>query len=303
MNIGASTSSTPNGVVQNEDEEEDISDETIHLRHERALAEERKKFATYLKFPFSTRSRANRRIDSRAESSGANTPDPTSPAPNPAHVTGDQESIPSPAAVTTPLSAQSTDAIENPMDKATTESTSATVSTAGTPITTPRPPTFTNGLTSNPNKRLERKRTISVRRERSLIENLRDDFSRSNTPDLIEPFEPLKFPLSDDIFNAMIDVMPVNHQNVGKNESCGPEIDAKNRAAASSSSSSSQLPVKSQSISLTKQALLDHPEYFPEFEPDSDAETESAESGIPDEDPNDPEWQNPVAANTTLNRL
>lgn len=60
---------------------EDISDEHYIAKHERALIEERKKFQSYLKFPL-TRSRANRRIDSRAESSGANTPDPTSPAPN-----------------------------------------------------------------------------------------------------------------------------------------------------------------------------------------------------------------------------
>lgn len=59
---------------------EDVSDEAIQRRHEHALAEERKKFANYLKFPWSTGSRSNRRIDSRADSSGANTPDPTSPA-------------------------------------------------------------------------------------------------------------------------------------------------------------------------------------------------------------------------------
>lgn len=53
--------------------------------HERALSDERKKFASYLKYPFSSRSRANRRTDSHA-SSGTNTPiNPTSPevaAPN-----------------------------------------------------------------------------------------------------------------------------------------------------------------------------------------------------------------------------
>lgn len=54
------------------------------MKHNKALLEERKKFETYLKFPLTSRSRANRRIDSRGnESSGANTPtpDPTSPAP------------------------------------------------------------------------------------------------------------------------------------------------------------------------------------------------------------------------------
>lgn len=60
---------------------EDVSDEAIQSKHERALLEERRKFQSYLKFPLTSRSRANR-IDSRGnESSGANTPDPTSPAP------------------------------------------------------------------------------------------------------------------------------------------------------------------------------------------------------------------------------
>lgn len=65
-------------------DDEDISDECLVVNHNKALLEERKKFETYLKFPLTSRSRANRRIDSRGnESSGANTPtpDPTSPAP------------------------------------------------------------------------------------------------------------------------------------------------------------------------------------------------------------------------------
>jgi len=63
-------------------DDEDITDESLLVKHEKALLEERRKFETYLKFPLTSRSRANRRIDSRGnESSGANTPDPTSPAP------------------------------------------------------------------------------------------------------------------------------------------------------------------------------------------------------------------------------
>lgn len=85
----------PMEISSGADEEEDISNEAISHRHERMLADERKKFSTFLKFPYSTRSRANRRIDSQsaADSSGANTPDPTSPAPStPATATNiDQE--------------------------------------------------------------------------------------------------------------------------------------------------------------------------------------------------------------------
>jgi KAT8 regulatory NSL complex subunit 1 len=65
--------------------EEDITEDTIEVIHEKAQMDERKKFETYLKFPLTSRSRANRRINSRGnESSGANTPTPdaTSPAPH-----------------------------------------------------------------------------------------------------------------------------------------------------------------------------------------------------------------------------
>jgi len=53
---------------------EDMSDETIALRHERSEREEYKRFMMYLNMPHqTTRIRHNRRIDSRADS-GANTP-------------------------------------------------------------------------------------------------------------------------------------------------------------------------------------------------------------------------------------
>lgn len=62
---------------------EDLSDAAVLIRHEKSEQDERKKFLSYLKLPIGYgRSRANRRTDSRAESSGANTPDPMSPAPN-----------------------------------------------------------------------------------------------------------------------------------------------------------------------------------------------------------------------------
>lgn len=68
-----------------ETNEEDVSDELMTVIHDKAQMDERKKFETYLKFPLTSRSRANRRINSRGnESSGANTPTPdaTSPAPH-----------------------------------------------------------------------------------------------------------------------------------------------------------------------------------------------------------------------------
>ena len=64
-----------------EEDVEDVSEEACISRHDRSEVEERKKFMSYLKQPPGA-SRGRRRvdhIDSRAESSGANTPDPMSP--------------------------------------------------------------------------------------------------------------------------------------------------------------------------------------------------------------------------------
>lgn len=97
----------------NEDELEDTSDEAYLVRHQRALIEERRRFETFLKLSWTNRSRANRRADSRAESSGANTPDPASPAAS-LHLAGpaaDNESIPSPLAH--PMQQHPLDAINN----------------------------------------------------------------------------------------------------------------------------------------------------------------------------------------------
>lgn len=87
----ASSDSNSSTITALEFDSEEYLEDYIQEKHTRALLEERKKFSTFLKFPYSTRSRANRRIDSRAESSGANTPDPASPAPNTPSIGGDQE--------------------------------------------------------------------------------------------------------------------------------------------------------------------------------------------------------------------
>jgi len=53
---------------------EDVSDETIIQRHERCEIDEKKRFLAYVKNPHTGRARMHRRTDSRAGSSGANTP-------------------------------------------------------------------------------------------------------------------------------------------------------------------------------------------------------------------------------------
>lgn len=59
---------------------EDLSEEAVVVRHEKCEHEEKKRFLSYLKIPLGYgRSRYQKRTDSRAESSGANTPDPMSP--------------------------------------------------------------------------------------------------------------------------------------------------------------------------------------------------------------------------------
>lgn len=61
---------------------EDLTDEAVVARHEKCEHDEKKKFLSYLKLPVGYgRSRSHKRTDSRAESSGANTPDPLSPHP------------------------------------------------------------------------------------------------------------------------------------------------------------------------------------------------------------------------------
>ncbi|EDV93499.1 GH18240 [Drosophila grimshawi] len=159
---------------------EDITDEAYIMRHQRALIEERRRFETLLKFPDSKRSRSNRRVDSRAGSSGANTPDPASPAAA-SHLAGplaaDNENIPSPLAQTMLHHAL------HPLD--TIAADSVLTATAAT-------------------KRQERRRTTSSK--------LKDHDRRSATPDVRDlqftleppPFEPLHFPLAEEVNERLL---------------------------------------------------------------------------------------------------
>ncbi|XP_055543358.1 uncharacterized protein LOC129728910 [Wyeomyia smithii] len=158
-------------------DEEDISEETILIKHERALQDERKKFRTYMKFPWS-RPRANRRTDSRAESSGANTPDPTSPAPPTPLV--DPESNTSPACPSTPLMQQDSHELSES--------------------------NVLNALNQSLIKK-ERRRTVSTK-------IIKEELPRSSSPDIREvvaPYEALEFPLPDDLYEEMIRAMPSDH--------------------------------------------------------------------------------------------
>lgn len=299
-------------------DDEDISDETILVKHERALLDERKKFQTYMKFPWS-RPRANRRTDSRAESSGANTPDPTSPAP-PTPL-AELESNTSPACPSTPLVQQ--DALE-------LSETSVI-----------------NALNQSLNKK-ERRRTVSTKMV------VKDEFRRSSTPDIKEvvaPYESLQFPLEDDLYEEMIRTMPSDHVQLVEDaivKLTRPNRPNNNLLLANRSSEgglnlapassglvvnplSSNLSTTSTTLSATEATDLDEPldeneeellrakklerqrimerllqnsdernrmfavggvrEVLDEDDPMDDEETDTGESlFVEEDDPNDPEW-------------
>ncbi|XP_058055651.1 uncharacterized protein LOC131207059 [Anopheles bellator] len=167
-------------IVMPAQDEEDISEEAIHLKHDRALQEERKKFQTFLKFPWS-RPRANRRTESRAGSqSGPNTPDPTSPAPPTPMVEHDS----SPTCPSTPLTPQDGQVLSE-----------ANVINA-----------FNNSLSKK-----ERRRTVSSKREEQQQAHTGGGNTPPDTRELVSPYESLQFPLTDDIYDEMLKSMPSDH--------------------------------------------------------------------------------------------
>ncbi|XP_018341579.1 PREDICTED: uncharacterized protein LOC108748081 [Trachymyrmex septentrionalis] len=210
-----------NGVMHRPDEDsdfEDLSDETIALRHERSEREEYKR-RTYT--PNQTRIRHNRRIDSRADS-GANTPDPMSP-----HASSDFGGN-----VTSPI----TSPPATPSQVQDTES---------------------SGLDSH------RSSTLQNSLRRRTMPSLRlgkDDATVAFTEDDNEilPYEPRVFPLSEEAYDKMLEVMPDGHWQASSTSLCSREEDKGD-----------------------DEAEMDSPE--------SDS-TESACCDIDGEDPNDPEW-------------
>ncbi|XP_034233597.1 KAT8 regulatory NSL complex subunit 1 isoform X1 [Thrips palmi] len=156
-----------------ESDVEDVSDETIIMRHERCEVEERKRFMAYVKNA-NARPRANRRTDSRAGSSGANTPDPMSPN-TPVDPLGDGVSP-----ITSPPATPGASTAEH--DPCSSSSMPASIS------------------------------SHFARRSRTLSQSrfVREDYGRSATPDCDEvaPYEPRTFPLSDEAYEKMLKVMP-----------------------------------------------------------------------------------------------
>ncbi|XP_039282706.1 LOW QUALITY PROTEIN: KAT8 regulatory NSL complex subunit 1 [Nilaparvata lugens] len=168
-------------ITSHDSDTEDISEETMIERHDRCEVAEKKKFSTYLKLPNSMRGR-HRRTDSRAESSGANTPDPMSPSTVETKDGGGGGGGGSPitSPPVTPLSAAP------PPD----------------PEAPPAPTATGPG----------RRRTVSLSRLAMPPAKEKDD-TRPNTPDNVEvmPYERRVFPLSDDVYEQMLKDMPTDH--------------------------------------------------------------------------------------------
>ncbi|KAK0169012.1 hypothetical protein PV327_002763 [Microctonus hyperodae] len=166
-----------NGVMHRPSQDsdvEDVSEEAITLRHERSEREENKRFMTYANLVPQSRMRHSRRADSRADS-GANTPDPMSP--HASDFGGDVTSpITSPPA--TPSCVQDSD--------------------------------HQNTLDGHRNSSLQnaiRRRTFSS------MKFGKEDMNSSIVEDdnEVPPYEPRLFPLSEEIYDKMLEAMPDGH--------------------------------------------------------------------------------------------
>lgn len=207
------------------------------MRHDKCEHDEKKKFLSYIKFPLAVgRSRANRRTDSRAEStSGANTPDPMSPHPG-----------------------ETSEAVSSPL-----------TSPPATPISM---------LTANEDTAAAAQQQQQLRRR--TVSQSRWAEHRCNTPpdtaiELVPPYEPRSFPLPEDTYEKMLKYMPEGHP-MPKN--------CLNKQVSRESLSTTD------TVTASASATVDSPMFPDHLPPDSPVSSESTESAIPEEDPNDPEW-------------
>lgn len=153
---------------------EDLTEEAVVVRHDKCEHDEKKKFLSYLKLPVGYgRTRSHKRTDSRAESSGANTPDPMSP-----HTGEILENISSP--LTSP---------------------------PATPLS------LNNEETSAQSISALRRRTISQSRWAKDKDNVKDDTRCNTPETVeVPPFERRVFPLAEDVYDKMLKNMPENHK-------------------------------------------------------------------------------------------
>lgn len=179
-----------------------------------------------------------------------------------------------------------------------------------------QPPPVTNNGTGSTTLtsaiKAERRRTVSLRKISEAREEL---LRRSHTPDIkevcpsmhantnkyrkqklfvisrpqiIQPFEPLAFPLPIDTLEHMIQSMPSDY--VDLIDEC---ISSLTEADTSAATAAAMKALESSTAANANDLIVG--DRFPSLllEGDSD-ETESAASGAAEEDPNDPEWTEPA---------
>ncbi|KAK4881282.1 hypothetical protein RN001_004601 [Aquatica leii] len=165
-----------NGQVRDSEQDsdtEDCSEDALTVRHEKCEYEEKKRFLSYLKHPYgSGRSRSHKRTDSRAESSGCNTPDPMSP--------------------------HASEMLEN--------TTSPLTSPPATPLSM-----NVDDSSGLPSISVLRKRTMSQSRGKDK-DMPREENRAASPEIEIPPYDRRVFPLSEDTYDKMLKLMPENHQ-------------------------------------------------------------------------------------------
>nr|CAI5826328.1 unnamed protein product [Callosobruchus analis] len=248
---------------------EDLSEESVVARHDRCEHEEKKRFLSYLKLPMGHgRQRSHKRTDSRAESSGANTPDPMSP-----HSTTPTTGQPLPSGT----GAEPPDA--------------GAASVGGSPIVSPPATPQSLQLDDSgplPSIAVLRRRTMSACRwgqtSKDDIEAPEGGTSVAAAVEEVAPYDRRTFPISEDVYEQIIKSTPENHQlqtNTSAQDSNDYDTYSSYLAAGSS---------RKDSGGTIGTGAGDG---------DSVVDSESTESAVGDceEDPNDPEWIDMERAN------
>ena len=220
---------------------EDISDTAYQIRHSKAEIEEQKRWSKPLKVigmgSGPNRNRSSRRQNSQADNSGCNTPDPMSP--------GSVEKVDTLEVNTRPSSPDA----DQPQSIKNRRRTSST----------------TKSRDRNPSEDAQSSRCTTPGAEHNPHAN--------NSP--FEPFEPRRFPLTDDEYTTMQDEMPSGYDQNPEPEDAPTETgDNESVDQAAGAAPSSRRPSSQDSSTF-----------------DDDANEEEDEDWSGDlEDPDDPEW-------------
>lgn len=241
---------------------EDISESSYLIRHSKAEVEEQKRWSKPLKVigmgSAPNRNRSSRRQNSQADNSGYNTPDPMSP--------GSVERLDTLEVNTRPSSPDA----DHPQSIKNRRRTSST----------------TKSRDRNPSEDAQSSRCTTPGAEQQLA------ISHQNSNTLVDPFEPRKFPLTDDEFEKMQEEMPSGYDQPPDNEDGGGGIHGGGAGGGSHGEAAGDLE------SLTDHNTVNNPSSRRPSSQDSSTfedEANEEEEEDPDwsgdmEDPDDPEW-------------